>query len=364
MKVAISLIIVFLILGVIVFFAIPFFLQNITFPGFSTGGQGVAGVFKSVDGGDFWFSKNSIDSSKSTISNTGVLDFVFDPFDSNIIYLGTDGAGIYKSINNGESWKKVTDENNTLSSSAVINQIAINPKNSTYIYAAAFQGNNGVILKTEDAGHSWRQMYIVPLSKQDIKSIVIDSANPNNLYAGTTAGGFLMSSDGGESWRVLKWFFSPIKKIYINPFNTSEIFVIIENRALYRSGDKGNNWTDLTTTFSGYQSAVKIENLVFDPQRPGVMYMTSAYGLLKSDNSGSSWKSIKILVPPEALPVQDVAIDKNAYKTIFMSAGSKIYISYDEGENWTVKSLDTGKNAELIRIDPKNSKIIFIGVHK
>lgn len=345
------------------FFAVPFFLQNLPISGLSSG-KGVAGVFKSVDGGDFWFSKNSIDSSKSTINNVGILDFVFDPFDNNIIYLGTDGAGIYRSINNGESWKKITDENDVLDSSAIIHQIAINPQNSTYIYAAAFQNNSGVILKSEDAGHSWKQMYIVPLTKQDIKSIVIDKTNPNNLYAGTTAGGFLASSDGGESWRVLKWFFNPIKKIYINPFNSSDIFAVIENKALYRSNDKGNNWTDITSTFSEYQSATKIENLVFDPQRPNILYMTSAYGLLRSDDGGSSWRSIKILVPPEALPVQDVAIDKNAFKTLFMSAGSKIYISYDEGENWTVKSLDTGKNADLIRIDPKNSKIIFIGIHK
>lgn len=364
MKVAISLIIIFLILGAVLFFAVPFLLQNISFPGFSSGGSGVAGIFKTIDGGDFWFSKNNIESSKSTIGSANILDLVFDPFDNNIMYAGTDGSGIFKSINNGESWKRLIDDNNLLTSSATINQIAINPRDPSHIFIAVFQGSNGGILKTEDAGRSWKQLYIVPLAKQDIKTLAIDLVNPNLLYAGTTAGGFLVSSDGGQSWRALKWFFDPIKKIVINPFSSSEIFLILENRGIYKTMDRGGNWTDLTHTLSGYPSAIKIENIVLDPQRPGILYITSVYGLLKSVDGGNSWRSLKILVSPEALPVQDIAIDRNNYKVIYMSAGSKIYISDDEGENWTVKSLNTGKNAKLIRIDYKNPKVIFVGIHK
>ena len=364
LKVAISLIIIFLILGAILFFAVPFLLQNISFPGFSSSGSGIAGIFKTIDGGDFWFSKNNIESSKSTIGSANILDLVLDPFDNNIMYAGTNGAGILKSINNGESWKRLVDDNNLLASSAVINQIAINPRDPAHIFIAAFQGGSGGIFKTEDAGRSWKQLYIVPLAKQDIKTLVIDPLNPNFLYAGTTAGGFLVSSDGGESWRALKWFFDPIKKIVINPFSSAELFLVLENRGFYKTADRGENWKDLTHTFSGYPSAIRVENIVLDPQRPNVLYMTSMSGLLKSTDGGNSWRSLKILVSPETLPVQDIAIDRNNYKMIYISAGSKIYISNDEGENWTVKSLNTGKNAKLIRIDYKNPKVIFVGIHK
>lgn len=365
MKVAISLIILFFVLGLLLFFAVPFFLQNATFPGFSVGGSGVAGVFKSIDGGEFWFSKNNIDGINSNISSVGILDLVSDPFDNNIMYLGTDGSGILKSINNGETWKKFIDDNNELSSSAVINQIAIDPKDPSHIFVAAFQNGSGAIFKSEDAGRSWKQIYIVPLVKQDIKTIVIDPINPQKLYAGTTAGGFLMSSDYGDSWRVLKWFLNDsIDKIVIKPSLPSELFVVIKDKGIYKTVDGGSNWQDLTEAFSGYSSASKIYNLFLDPQRNNVLYTTSAYGLLRSDDDGNSWKSIKILVNPEALLVQGIAIDKNNYKIIYMSAGSKIYKSDDGGENWTVKSLNTGKNIGLIRIDYKNPKIIFMGIHK
>lgn len=347
------------------FFAVPFLLQNVAFPGLSTGGSGIAGVFKSIDGGEFWFAKNNIDSSKSTINSANVLDLALDPFDNNILYLGTDGSGIFKSINNGESWKRLEDDNNELSSSAIINQIAINPKDPSHIFVAAFQNGNGAIFKTEDAGRSWKQIYVVPLSKQDIKTIVIDPMNPKNLYAGTTAGGLLMSSDYGDSWRATKWFLNDsIKKIIIKPSAPAELFVIIKDKGAYKTIDAGSNWQDITGTFSGYASANKIENLVIDPQRNNVLYMTSAYGLLRSDDDGGSWRSIKILLSPQALPVQDIAIDKNNYRNIYISAGSKIYKSDDEGENWTVKSLSTGKNIELIRIVDKNPKIILLGIHK
>lgn len=364
MKIAISLIIVFFIVGIAAFFVIPFLLQNISFPGFSPGGVGTAGIFKSIDGGDFWFSKNNIEGSKSTISSVNILDFSFDPFDNNIIYLGSDGAGIYKSLNNGESWKRLVDENNVLSAKAAVNQIVVSNRDPSHIFAAIFQDNNGMIIKTEDAGRSWKQLYIVSAIKQDIKTLAVDPTNPSLLYAGTTAGGFLTSSDGGQSWRVLNWFFSPIQKIIINPARPFELFAIVKNKGLYRTGDRGVNWTDLTQSFSGYSRALQIENLVIDPSQSNVLYMTSAYGLLRSDDGGDSWRSINILVPPEALPVQDIAIDRNNFRKLHMSAGSKIYISDDEGENWSVKSLDTGKNAELIRIDPRNPKVIFVGIHK
>lgn len=363
MKVVVSLIIVFLLLGMVVFFVIPFLLQNISLPGFS-GSSGAAGIFKSIDGGDFWFARNSIDSSKSTISSASISDMAFDPFDNNIIYTGTEGNGLYKSVNNGESWKRVIDDNNTLSSGAIINQIAIDRRESSHVFVAAFQNNSGAIFKTEDGGRSWKQLYIVPLSKQDIKTIVVDPTNPNMIYAGTTAGGFLISSDGGDSWRVSKWFFEPINKIIINPSNPAELFMVIKGKGLYKTYDRGVNWTDLTSSFSGYQSAARIENLVIDPTRNNVLYMTSAYGLLRSDDGGNSWRSIKILVPQEALPVQDIAVDKNNYRNLYMSAGSKIYISDDWGENWSVKSLNTGKIVKIIKIDPKNPKVIFVGIHK
>lgn len=363
MKIAVTLIVIFLILGLLIFLIVPFFLQNISFPGFSSGGKGIAGIFKSNDGGDFWFSRNAIDYSKSTIGNIGITDIVFDPFDNNIMYIGTEGSGIFKSINNGESWRRIADENNFLSQNSVINQIAINPKNPTHIYVSVFQNGSGVIFKTENAGQSWKQLYIVPISGYDIKTLATDPSNPDLLYAGTTDGGFLTSSDGGESWRALKWFFDPIKRIIIKPSSPSEIFLLV-GKTFYKTNDGGNNWNDITGALSNYPSATKIENLILDPQRPNVLYMTSAYGLLRSDDNGNSWKPIKILVPPEALPVQDLAIDKNDYRTLYMSADSKMYISHDGGENWTVKSLNTGKIAKIIRIDPRNSRVIFVGIHK
>ena len=164
---------------------------------------------------------------------------------------------------------------------------------------------------------------------------------------------------------MVKWFLGDsIKKIVIKPSAPSELFVVIKNKGIYKTVDAGFNWQDLTESFSGYSLASNIYNLVLDPQRNNVLYLTSAYGLLRSDDDGNSWKSIKILVNPQALPVQDIAIDKNDYKIMYMSAGSKIYKSEDGGENWMVKSLNTGKNIELIRIDHKNPRVIFVGIHK
>src|SRR3989344_5672348 len=66
------------------------------------------GIYKSLDRGDNWVTKNSILSINTavrpTLDNTNVQTLTLDPTDSRTIYLGSQGQGLYYSYDASDSW--------------------------------------------------------------------------------------------------------------------------------------------------------------------------------------------------------------------------------------------------------------------
>ncbi|MDA3865849.1 MAG: hypothetical protein PF489_03760, partial [Salinivirgaceae bacterium] len=62
--------------------------------------DGTGSFFKTIDGGENWILSNT-----GLPANANVQDIEIDPIDSDILYLSTQGNGIYISTNLGETWK-------------------------------------------------------------------------------------------------------------------------------------------------------------------------------------------------------------------------------------------------------------------
>lgn len=140
------------------------------------------GAFKSTDGGDSW----------QTINNgfgvyPDIWRFTVDPYDSQVVYMGTTTSGIYKSTDGGQSWLPI----GMGLDSTDIRAIVIDPQNQQVIYAGA--GSNpgtgipGVYRSLDNSGTSWAPMNdgMGPLG---IWSLAIDLNTPQNIYAGTNSG--------------------------------------------------------------------------------------------------------------------------------------------------------------------------------
>jgi len=117
------------------------------------------GVFRSDDFGDSWQQKVKI-SEKQTIANKDILSLAIDPINPSILYLGTQGDGLYKSSNEAEIWEQVLDKNNILDKRADIYDIEINPKKPNFIYLAVFQNDFGRVLRSQDSGKTWQEIYV------------------------------------------------------------------------------------------------------------------------------------------------------------------------------------------------------------
>ena len=153
-----------------------------------------AGVFKSTDRGNNW---TQINNGLNSLE-TNVL--AVDPSDSDVLYLGTDDDGIYKSINGGENWKKLIP-----TASFGVGDIIVDPQNSNNVYMGTvdyfrLSESRGVlgdfgVYKSTDGGATWEE-FNSGLNHLGVFSLELSEEN-RILYAGTRAGGvYWINLDG------------------------------------------------------------------------------------------------------------------------------------------------------------------------
>jgi photosystem II stability/assembly factor-like uncharacterized protein len=144
-------------------------------------------VRKSTDGGRSWWTAAGVGADYT------VNCLVIDPHNSNIVFVGTDGMGLYRSVDGGGSWTPI---NNTLPQQGhelVCLSLFIDPVYSSTIYAAF---RDFGVYQTTDSGESWNE--ITANLNDDIKrrvfTISIQPGSPRALLIGTSGQGI---------WRLL-----------------------------------------------------------------------------------------------------------------------------------------------------------------
>lgn len=102
------------------------------------------------------------------------------------IFVGTDGCGIHRSTNEGESWVEV----NSGVTDLYIMSIAFN--SAGHIYIGSNQGN---IFKSIDNGASWTHI------KGELNSVYSLAINDSDdIFASSWGGGVFRSTDNGQNW--------------------------------------------------------------------------------------------------------------------------------------------------------------------
>ena len=127
---------------------------------------GDRGLYKTVDGGKTWEQVLKIS------KNTGVTDVVLDPTNSDIVYAisyqrrrhvgiligGGPETGMYKSVDGGKTWKKLTS--GLPSSDWGRPALAISPQKSNVLYALipGVNSEGGGFYRSSDSGENWVKM--------------------------------------------------------------------------------------------------------------------------------------------------------------------------------------------------------------
>ncbi|MCB0806673.1 MAG: hypothetical protein KDC05_12810, partial [Bacteroidales bacterium] len=317
---------------------------------------GSGGVWKTTNAGTTWTSVFDDQVSYS------IGCITIDPSNPHTIWVGTGenvggrhvgyGDGIYRSEDNGRTWK-----NMGLKESQHISKIILHPENPDIIWVAAQgplwnKGDQRGLYKTTDGGKSW----IKTLGDDEwtgVTDIVIDSRNPDLLYAATwqrhrnvaaymgggPGSGIHRSTDGGDTWQKLETGLpkSNMGKIglAISPQNPDVVYAAIEldrrTGAVYRSENRGGSWQKMSDAVSGATGPHYYQELYASPHQFDKIFLVDVR-MQVSEDGGKHFKRMN-----EKFKHSDnhsIAFKKDDPNYMLVGTDGGLYETFDDTETW------------------------------
>ncbi|MBI9038170.1 MAG: T9SS type A sorting domain-containing protein [Bacteroidales bacterium] len=206
-----------------------------------------------------------------------------DPFDTDIIYIGTPSGGLWKTTDEGQTWNVLTDNLPVIGVSAV----AIDYTNTDIVYIGTGDKDAGDnysigVLKSFDGGQTWEETGLCWTigNSRTIAKLIIHPEDPNILLA-ATSNGVYKTIDGGDIW--LKVHSGGIDDIDFKPGEPDIVYCI--TRSFFKSTDGGDSFTQI----SGVPGSSRSQIAVTEANPEYVYFFSSASGLFLSTDSGESF---------------------------------------------------------------------------
>lgn len=379
MALKIILIIVAIIICLIV--VVPFLLNMLgvtTFQFGSAGGGSASAqsipLVRSLDGGQTWVSV-AVSEDKRISFPGEVYSLTFSPFNSNVMYLGARGSGVWKSENGGMEWKKVTDKSNALDPRADVYHVVFSRTNPKLLFLVVYQNNKGSILKSEDEGYSFREIYSSTVTRAVIYDVFVDPVDAMRLIVITGQKGMFESGDGGTSWRVVHWFAESPVTLAVNPIASQEMYVVTASGKLVTSVDGGEHWVEVKKKVATTQGRVysppgfnpffgtgnkRSEDLwALDSLDFNTIYNASGDGFFRSRDAGATWEKLSILIPDNSTPITAISVHPLASNMIYVGAANQLHRTNDGGATWNFRLLSTNRTIKVIYFLPVHPEIMF-----
>lgn len=266
------------------------------------------GLYKSTDGGANW-QKIGLDStehiSKILFDPNDVKTlFVAVP---GPLWSSSSHRGLYKSNDGGKSWKKILFVNDETGCA----DIAIDPSNPKIMLASCWQfrrkpysfasgGPGSGLYKSIDGGETWTRISNgLPQGDLGRMVVTINPVKPTEVLAIVEAKepGLFISKNSGDSWEKL----AATENITARPFYFSTlVFDPKDAKKVYRpafdfqySKDGGYSWT--STVVGGVEPHPDHHALWINPDNADQMFLGTDGGVYQSFNKGVSWSFLNNL---------------------------------------------------------------------
>lgn len=324
------------------------------------------GIFKTVNGGKTW---------KKTLyinENTGIIDVEASPNNPNILYAVSwererkawnfDGDGknsaIYKSINGGDSWKKISD-NNGFPTGEGVGRIGLAVYDDNTVYA--FHDNQ---FRREKKG---RKKKSDALTKDDFKTMSVDeflALSDNQLNTYLKSNRFESKYDASIVKNMVRsGSAKPVDLAkYIENANTMLFDSPVIGAEVFLTTDGGDSWK---RTHEGYLDGVYSSygyyfgEVRVDHQDRDAIYIMGV-PILKSKDGGKTLTSIS----RENVHSDHQALWVNPNRTGHLINGNDggLNMSYDDGENWIKLNSPSVGQFYAIYADNKKSYKVYGGL--
>lgn len=318
----------------------------------STGADG--GLYRSSDKGENWSHQTALPTSKGvdSIAGVDVATIAFDPGDQKAMYLGTGANGVLYSYDGSASWKRAEAVPN-----ARIPAVAVSKRSKCTVFVA--YANR--VVRSTDCNRTYETVFTDSRSDVAVTALVIDWFDPRKIYAGTSKGDLLRSSDEGGTWSTVQRFNDAIKLIVMSSRDSRILFAGLERAGLQRTLDAGETWTELRKIFDPFDGAKNLFAFTEVKTDANTYVHASRYGLLRTSDNGDSWSKIETLTPPGTTAIFSLAVNPKNGREIYYATGNTLYRTLDGGNTWTPKKLPTARAGTALAVDPNDGNVIYLG---
>ena len=329
------------------------------------GGSG-GSVYRSADNGDTWSSVNTGLPNPQTI---GRIVLTFYPGNSQIVYAGISGTsshngnqmiGIYRSIDNGNTWIQMSldGESHYASQGWYDMAIAVKPDDATIVYSSGLDlyrsWNSGMFW---DQKTDWWQSYGHPrFVHADHHDIIFHPDNPEELWAATD-GGVFKSTDGGTNWTEMNQGYNTFQYYAMGNATLDTVLAYggtQDNGTSKYVGDP--NWDEVFGGDGGY--------CVVDYTDDDVVYVEYQYGARhRSDDGGHNFVSINEGITGNGAWVTPMILDPFDHNTIYTTTtNGGVWKSTSRGDfnNWENIG-PAGSQNQVMAASPLVPGLLYIG---
>ncbi len=142
---------------------------------------------------------------------------------------------------------------------------------------------------------------------------------PGVIWTGANDGPIHVTRDGGKSWTLVTPRGLPpggrVQTIDPSPHRAGKAYVAIYRYLLgdwqpyiYRTSDYGRSWTRLTSGKNGIPADYPTRVVREDPDREGLLYAGTEFGLFVSFNDGARWQPFQQNLP--VTPITDIKVHR------------------------------------------------------
>jgi len=249
-----------------------------------------------------------------------ITAYAIHPTNSNIMYAGCPGGGIFKSINAGLTWTPIFDNEAFLSAACIV----FDPQNANTIY--------------------------------------VGTGDPDTPFTTLVGNGIYKSTDGGTTWTNIGLTqMGIITQILIHPTNSNIMYASAMgvpmvrdlNRGIYKSTNGGTSWTQVLSI----NNETGVSDMVMDFTNSNIIYATSwtrirtnqestGYStttrVYKTTNAGTNWNIINTGLPTTKLSRYGICMSKQNANKLYVSVCDSnynlqnIYVTTNGGTGFTV----------------------------
>jgi photosystem II stability/assembly factor-like uncharacterized protein len=179
------------------------------------------------------------------------------------------------------------------------------------------------------------------------------------LYVGTDDGLVQVSADGGKNWKKIDKFpgvpdMTYVSRLTASAHDKNRVYAAFDNHQMgdfapyvLKSDDQGSTWRSIAGDLPRKGTVFALAE---DPVDRDLLFAGTEFGLFFTKDGGGHWIQLKGGLP--TIQVRDLAIQKRENDLVVATFGRGFYILDDYSPLRTAKAADLGSEAVLFPVKP------------